>query len=587
MASDPSSASGSIRYEPDENPPLSLAVTLALQFAALVVGAIVLTVAIVVRGAGMAESYVAWGAFAALLVSGVVTIVQVVRVGPFGAGYILCMGTSGAFIAVCLAALAEGGPGLLASLVIASSLFQFLLAGRLALLRRILTPAVGGTVIMLISVTVMPILFDFLDNVPEGSPLIAGQISALTTIAVTLFVVLRFTGPVRLFGPIIGIVAGCVAAGFTGILSAEGLSAARWVGVPVEGAPAFSFDFGPAFWVMLPGFVLVTLVGAIETIGDAVGIQRVSWRRPRATDYRAVQGAVAADGLGNLLSGLFFTVPNTTYSTSVSVTEVTGIASRRVGLCIGVLFCALAFMPKLTQVLLAIPDPVIGAYAIALVGLLFMLGARIVIHDGMDYRKAMITGFSFWFGVGCQYGQIPIDGLPSVVQELLGNGMTAGGAAAIALTGFSELAGRKRARMRASLSVASLPEIQDFLTRFGERCRLDEAVAGRVALAAEETLLVLTEQAEEGGDAAEERELLLTARSDGPGVQLEFLAAGGEGNIEDRLAVIGSHMDPDPVADQFSLRLLKHLAASVQHHKYADTDVVTVRVAGAGREQSA
>ncbi len=34
----------------------------------------------------------------------------------------------------------------------------------------------------------------------------------------------------------------------------------------------------------------------------AVAIQRVSWRRPRAVDYRAVEGAVAADGIGKLLS---------------------------------------------------------------------------------------------------------------------------------------------------------------------------------------------------------------------------------------------------------------------------------------------
>ena len=36
--------------------------------------------------------------------------------------------------------------------------------------------------------------------------------------------------------------------------------------------------------------MFVTLVGAIETIGDAIAIQRVSWRQPRAVDFRALQG---------------------------------------------------------------------------------------------------------------------------------------------------------------------------------------------------------------------------------------------------------------------------------------------------------
>ena len=76
------------------------------------------------------------------------------------------MGTSGAFIAVCITALAEGGPAMLATLVALSSLGQFSISVNLSFLRRILTPTVAGTVIMLIPVTVMPIIFDMLADTP-------------------------------------------------------------------------------------------------------------------------------------------------------------------------------------------------------------------------------------------------------------------------------------------------------------------------------------------------------------------------------------------------------------------------------------
>ena len=324
MASPPTTAGPGVRFEPDEKPPWPIAAGLALQYAILALGGVVLTVAIVFRSAETSETYLAWGAFGALLVCGLATIVQVRRFGWLGSGYVLTMGTSGAFMAVSVAALQQGGPGLLATLVIISALFQFLLAGRLSLLRRILTPTVAGTVIMLIAVNVMPFLFDFLDNVPEGSDPLASPVTVLATLVVTLVVMLRFTGPARLWGPLIGIVAGCVAGAFFGLIDGGPVGEAALVGVPVAGWPGFGFDFGPAFWAILPAYTFVTLVGAIETIGDAVAIQRVSWRKPRATDYRAVQGAVAADGLGNLLSGVFATVPNTTYSSSVSVVEITG-----------------------------------------------------------------------------------------------------------------------------------------------------------------------------------------------------------------------------------------------------------------------
>ena len=69
---------------------------------------------------------------------------------------------------------------------------------------------------------------------------------------------------------------------------------------------------GPAFVALLPAFVFVAVIGTIQAITGAVAIQRVSWRRPRAVDYRAVQGAVAADGVGKLLSGVAGIMPTQT-----------------------------------------------------------------------------------------------------------------------------------------------------------------------------------------------------------------------------------------------------------------------------------
>ena len=157
-----------IRYEPDEKPPVPVAIGAGLQAAAIIVAPVVLTVVIVARIAQQSDSYISWAVFAALIVSGLTTALQARRVGRFGAGYVLIMGTSGAFIAVCVAALVRGGPSTMASLIIVSSFFQFLMARRLSLLRRVFTPVVSGTVIILIAATVVPILFDSLTDVPAG-----------------------------------------------------------------------------------------------------------------------------------------------------------------------------------------------------------------------------------------------------------------------------------------------------------------------------------------------------------------------------------------------------------------------------------
>ena len=577
MALQSSGSGPGVRFEPDDNPSLSVTIGLALQYCVLTVGPIVLTVAIVVRTAGESELFLSWAACAALLVSGITTMVQARRLGRFGAGYILLMGTSGAFIAVAVASLVQGGPALLATLVAASALFQFLLASRLSLLRRIITPTVAGTVIMLIAVTVMPLILDLIERVPEGAPTAAGPVTAAVTLGVTMVIVLRATGAMRLWGPVIGIVAGSVAAGLFGLFSWDAVGAAPWFGLPLEGWPGFDFSFGPAFWALLPAFVFVTLVGAIETIGDSVAVQRVSWRDERATDFRGVQGAVMADGLGNFLSGLLATVPNTTYSSSVSIVEITGVAARRVGVGIGIGFCVLALVPKFVAVILSIPDPIIGAYVVVLIAILFVLGMRIVVGDGMNYRKAAIVGVSFWVGSGFQSGGLFIDQMSPFFAEMLGNGMTSGGLTALVLSVLVELAGPRRKRLVTTLGVDALPEISGFLEGVAARAGWDGDMLRRVQLASEEALVSL--MGEEGGASGAARRLRLSVRSERGGVaELEFLAVSGEGNLEDRMALAGEHSVEIEAEHDFSLRLLRHLAGSVRHQKYHDTDILTVRV---------
>ena len=573
----PASRSGPVvRFEPDENPGLPVTIGLALQYCLLTVGPIVLTVAIVVRAAGQSELFLSWAACAALLVSGIATMVQARRVGRLGAGYILLMGTSGAFIAVAVTALVQGGPALLATLVAVSAVFQFVLASRLSLLRRIITPTVAGTVIMLIAVTVMPLILDLIGQVPEGVAPAAGPVTAAVTLGVTMVIVLRASGAMRLWGPVIGIVAGSAVAGFFGVFSWDAVAAAPWFGLPLAGWPGFDFSFGPVFWALLPAFVFVTLVGAIETIGDAVAVQRVSWRKERATDFRGVQGAVMADGLGNLLSGLLATVPNTTYSSSVAIVEITGVAARRVGVAIGVGFCALALLPKLVAVILSVPDAIIGTYLIVLIAILFVLGMRIVVADGMNYRKAAIVGVSFWVGYGFQSGGLFIDRMTPFFAEMLGNGMTSGGLTALALSAFVELAGPRRKRLVTTLDVDALPGIRAFIEACAARAGWDGDMLQRVHLASEEALVSLMGD-EDGADGAARR-LRLGVRLERGAAELEFLAASGEGNLEDRMALAAEQSVEIEAQRDFSLRLLRHLAGSVRHQKYHDTDILTVRV---------
>ena len=287
-----STAKTSLRYAVDEAPPHVLSAFLGFQVVVLIITGIAITPLVVLRAVGLEQQHGSWVVFAAMLISGLATMLQARRIGPVGAGYVLFMGTSGAFIAVGIAAVSAGGLALLGTLVAVSALVQFLFAARLSLLRRILTPAVGGTVIMLIAVTVFPIAFDLLTKTPPGmaagseGPTVAG-ITFLVIIGLSLFA----RGGLKLWAPLLGVVAGCIVALPFGLFDLSAVAAAPWIGLPDSGWPGLDLSFGPAFWALLPAFLIVTVVGAIETYGDGIAVQRISHRGQRALDFKAVQGA--------------------------------------------------------------------------------------------------------------------------------------------------------------------------------------------------------------------------------------------------------------------------------------------------------
>ena len=565
-----------VQFEPDEHPPLLMTLGAGVQGAMIIVGAVVLGVVIVMRVAEQPQSYISWAVFAALLVSGATTILQAVRLWRFGSGHILIMGTSGAFLAACVAALANGGPALMASLIVASSLMQFLIGMNLSLTRRIFIPVVAGTVIMLIAATVMPIAFDLLDNVGPGESVEGAMASAAVTLAVTVGLLLRAPPALRLWSPVIGIAAGTGTAVVFGLYDTSIITEARWFGAPFQEWPGLSLDFGTNFWALLPAFAMVTAVGAIETLGDGVAIQQVSRRNPPAPDFRVAQGAINADGVGNLLSGLAGTVPNTTYSSSVAMVEITGVAARRVGVVIGITFIVFAFFPKVSAILVAIPSPVAGAYMTVLIGLLFVQGMKIVINDGVDHRKAAIIGLAFWAGVGFTNGQIFGESLgDGFVSLLLENGMTGGAMVALIMVLFLELTSQRRKRLRLDSGTAGFTQLRDFLQDFAQRTHWSEDAASRLTLMGEEALTGLL--AENGTDSDADRKSMASIRMVGTSAELELVSGPSDGNLEDRLAVVGESPELTD-ENELSYRLLRHYAASVRHSKYYGLDIVAVHV---------
>ena len=306
--------------------------------------------------------------------------------------------------------------------------------------------------------------------------------------------------------------------------------------------------------------------------------QRVSWRDPRATDFRAVQGGVLGNCLGNVLSGLGGGTPVAATPRGSLFVQQTGCASRDVGILVGVMLLVLAFFPKTWALLLVIPIPIMAAYMSVVLAPMFIEGMKSIIQDEPDYSKSVVVGVSLLAGLGFQYGLIDLP-IGELWESTLQKAVTSGGIAIILLTLALELTGSRRRRLHVMLDVEELPEINRFLADFSIRRGWGGRMTDRLQAAAEEALLTLLDRQ----DTGRQQQLRLIVSGSGRGAELEFVTAPSDaGNLEDQLALLA---EPPPEIEEMlsegdvPLRMLRHFATSVSHRQYHETEIITIHIA--------
>ena len=576
-----------IRYEPPDPCPLVVSLGAGLQGVMMVLATMVLVVHIAADVGGQQVDHLPWAVCATLVIAGCVTALQAGKIWRFGSGHVLIVGPTIWYVAVSALALAEGGPALLASLVVATSVLYIVLAQWLPRLRRLIMPTVG-TVLMLTAVSVLPLVIDSIQQVPPSAPQMAGPVIAVITLLAVVVLSFRAAGALRLWSPLIAIAVGCLAAiPFEAYDGLGPVSDAPWLGLPESGLPGLDLTLGADFWSLLPLFLAVALATGVKDIGDGIAIQHLSWRRPRATDFRVVQGSLNATGVGILLSGLAGTPPTAVWSVeSEWLTGFTGVAARRVGYALGAILVFVSLLPKLPVLLLAVPSPVVGAYFLAGLAGLFMQGLRAVAKDGLESKKALVVGISFVVGVGLDSRTLGVDLFGDRWGILLDNGILAGALCSILLILFMRLTdpSERGARLEVELSLSAVPEIAEFFRGLASRIGWNEASARRLGSASEEALIGLLDQGDACSPGDTPRLIVRAEPNDGT-MEIEFIAVFDEENLEDRLAHL-SEEAPGAVGDdeqgrEMTLRLLRHYASSVRHQKYYGLDVVRIEVRAA------
>lgn len=399
--------------------------------------------AIVIGAALGLGPYIPYLIATSLFVSGIATWIQSQRVGIVGSGLLSLQGTSFAFVAALITSgkIAEAGgatPEEILSTIFGvcavASFIEIGIAFALPWLRRVITPVVSGSVVVLIG---MSLIMVSLRDIGGGAN--AENFGSGTHIGLAAFVIAVILGcqfathaMVRVSSIVIGLVAGTALAFATGNVSAPDFS-----GVPLFSVPV-PFRFGLSFdWVSFIPVAFMFVITSLETMGDITGTSRVSGEPVEGEVFeRRVKGGVLADGVNSLLAAVFATFPNTTFSQNTGVVQLTGVASRHVGRYIAVILVLLGLFPILGAVLQQIPRPVLGGSTFVMFSLIVVSGIRIIGSHQLTRKDTITVALSVGVGLGVQLVPDVLSFLPPLWRQIFSSGITTGGLTAILCGAF-------------------------------------------------------------------------------------------------------------------------------------------------------
>jgi NCS2 family nucleobase:cation symporter-2 len=245
-----------------------------------------------------------------------------------------------------------------------------------------LPPIVTGTIVMVIGFN--------LAGAAKGNftkePLLA--IITLSSIALISAFSKGFLGRVSIFA---GIVIGYLVALIQGDVNTDGIKSAAWVAMPTFETPTFK---GSTMLLFLP----VVLVLIAENVGH---VKAVAAMTGKSLDDE-MGNALLADGLATTIAGAGGGSGTTTYAENIGVMAATRVYSTAAYWVAGIGAILLGLSPKFGAVLSATPVGALGGVAVALFGMIGILGARIWIDAKVDFSNSnnlIIAGAAMIIGI--------------------------------------------------------------------------------------------------------------------------------------------------------------------------------------------
>ncbi|WP_025342788.1 nucleobase:cation symporter-2 family protein [Mannheimia varigena] len=418
-----------ILYPVDSKPPFGLTLLLAAQHLLAALGGIIAVPLVIGNVLNLPASDIIVLVNAALLVSGIVTIIQCQGIGPIGLRLPSVMGTSFTFVAAALAiGFSEHGVAGIMGASLVGSLVMIVGSFFMPYVRKLFPPVVTGVVVMMIGLSLIPVAVDWFAGGQRGDAHYADPANlAMATFVLVLVVILVQWGK-GIFSAaaiVIGMMIGYVVALALGWINFDNVKSADVVAIPQP------LHFGLAFPISgIIGMSIAYLVTIVESSGNFLALGNATQTEITGKHLR---GGVLCDGLGSAFAAIMSTTPFSSFAQNIGVISLTGVASRYVVTVMGGLLVLAGIFPWFGALIVSIPTPVLGGAGLMMFAMIIAAGIQMLDKVERSKRNGLIIAISIGCGLAVTTRPELLDKLPSFVKEVFGSGITVGSLFALIL----------------------------------------------------------------------------------------------------------------------------------------------------------
>jgi len=415
-------------YTVEERPPhLGATLLLSLQHLLAALGGVIAVPLIFGSALGLPTDQVIILVNAALLGSGVVTIVQCRGAGVLGIRLPCVMGTSFAFVSTCVAVgLEHGVPGILGSALVGSLV---MIGGSycMPVIRKFFPPTVTSVVVTMIGLSLTPVAVDWAAGGVGSSDYGTGTYLAIAgvVIALVIFFVQWGKGTISASAVVLGIVCGYLLCLPLGMVDFAPVREARFFAIPQP--LYFGMSFPPSGIIAMSIVFLVTIV---ETTGTFMALGAAT---QTPVDGQRLKKGMLCDGVGSAFAALMSSAPVSTFAQNVGVVALTGVASRYVVMLTGVMLLVAGLFPVLGALVVTIPLPVLGGAGLMMFTMVLSAGIRMLSGTESSRRSNLIVAASLGCGLAVTLRPEILSHAPSFVREIFGSGITVAALMAVVL----------------------------------------------------------------------------------------------------------------------------------------------------------